>query len=215
LFKKDRRYIFYDGILFASAGGIFAYLILRLYYAECYAISMILFLPVLVFWTVLFYDKKKYIFFCLISIFVVGVSIFSLYKTKGLQPANYAWGRTTMYEFLKIDMFAKYGIPIVFYSDKYYEVGFYNKVMNYINSPSFEMKSLDASEIKNNYMDNIRVEGSGSPIDKNAIYLSAANLKDADERFRDFLNIGIIDGFSFAGERFYIFVHKDRFKALE
>jgi hypothetical protein len=216
LFKKDRRHIFYDGILFASAGGVFAYLMLRLYYAECYAISMILFLPVLVFWTALFYDKKRYLICGLLCLFVLSSSVFSLYKTQGLQPANYTQGRTTMYELLKIDMMAKYGAPVLFYYDGDYawEDYYYKFMVQYMNSPYFETKYLDKSEIKNDYMDNIRVVGPDAPIDKNAIYLSASNLKDTNEKFSDFLNVGTIDGFSFYREHFYIFVHKDRLENM-
>ncbi|MDR2708962.1 MAG: hypothetical protein LBC07_03200 [Elusimicrobiota bacterium] len=76
LFKKDKRYVFYDGLLFASFGYYIVVVSLGFHPDYYYIVPVIvLFFIVLAHWTIVFYDTKKYIVLSMIFIiiFLLGV----------------------------------------------------------------------------------------------------------------------------------------------
>jgi len=57
--RKERDYLFYDSLLFAGIGYIFAYCLLHLNAGYYYLPSIILFLPSLVHWVKYFFERKR------------------------------------------------------------------------------------------------------------------------------------------------------------
>jgi hypothetical protein len=72
LFKKDKKHIYYDSLLFAGMAYVFAYFLLNLNGGYYFVPAIILSLPSLVYWTKYLYQKKiSHAFFVLCSIMVI------------------------------------------------------------------------------------------------------------------------------------------------
>jgi hypothetical protein len=69
LFRKDKKHLFYDGLLFAGMGYLVAFIFLRLNDSYYYIPAIILSLPVLLYWSKYLYEKGT--FYALILLFSI------------------------------------------------------------------------------------------------------------------------------------------------
>jgi hypothetical protein len=211
LFKKDKKYIFYDGILFASFGYLSAHEIIGVFNDNKYFISVvILFLPICCYWMKIFYDKKKYLIFYLICVSIIAISINGGKMIKMQFIVYHNLANTGIYNILKIDLFSKYGAPFLYYhSEEDYTfpfVAYY--AFDYINTDFFHTKSMDETEIINSNRKYTIIEEANS-IDKTAIYISYnVDLVQYDKRFSDF--VVFADWQPLYLLHIYAYVHKNR-----
>jgi hypothetical protein len=215
--KKDREHVFYDAVLFASAGYISAYLIvLKMANNHYFAPAIILFLPVLAYWTIYLWDRKKIIAFGLIILCILLFSISGFRQARSKFLSLYEASRIAEYNMLKIDMFAKNDSPILFYPKTDYvksvELYYCDRIalyLNYVNTMFFARKTFDPTEtIKTDY--NVRPVDDNTPIDDNAIYISDVDLIKQDPRFKNFVYLGYGKDWGDRIGPMYSFIHKDK-----
>jgi hypothetical protein len=206
LFKKDRKHIFYDGILFAATGIIIAYELLGMFAWNYFAQAIVIFIPVISFWLCNFYDNKKYFLVGILCLFMAFLSFANISKTKVIFKAAYSSGYTAVYNILKIDRFSSSGHTIYIHPTKvaFGEWHFLINTLEYVNGRFFETKYEDETENKSRktwFVQDLTILESP---DKDGIYLFPnSDLSDINKNVNEFIKIA-------KWYVMYIYVHKDR-----
>jgi hypothetical protein len=221
IIKKDRSHIFYDGLLFASASAfIFAYIfVFKFYHPYYFAPATVLFLPVVVYWLINFYDNKYFVIFAVILLFLTTASYLGVNSIKKNMMVFYNVSKAFQYNMMKLDMFAKYGRSLVWYDtiNSDHQQALVESYLNYLNTDFFAGKVLDDIEIiKTDYKISRFLSGD-QIINKNSIYLvyGVSDLAEFDNRFTDFVPLGhwkIVGTNSRNIEDVYSFIHKEKLK---
>ncbi|MDR2709157.1 MAG: hypothetical protein LBC07_04195 [Elusimicrobiota bacterium] len=211
LFKRDRQYIFYDGLLFASFVHILANKILNLDLAYYFLPAIILFLPAAAHWLCILYDRKKYICLFLILLFILYSNIQAADKIKNDFTAYYLTGRVNTYNILKLNVLSKSGHPIVQYKLSDDQLSFaYERLstfmISYIGSGYFAENILDVEPKVVEKLDILQ------ELDNNGVYMSGINnLMDIDKRFENFVPFGKII-LHWQSWRIYLFFYAHKYK---
>jgi hypothetical protein len=206
LFKKDIKHVFYDSVLFASAGFIAAYEILGIFDRRYFAPAIVIFIPVISFWLCNFYDSKKYFLVGTLCLLMAFLSFANIIETKVIFKKGYSDGYTTVYNILKIDRFSS-SDHIIYIHVKMpfgYGLGYLIKTFEYVNGRFFETKYMDETENKSRKTWFVEDLITLDFADKNAIYFFPSDdLSEINKNFKEFIKIG-------KWHRIYIYVHKDR-----
>jgi hypothetical protein len=218
LFKKDRRHIFYDGILFGAFGYCAIIIALRLpLYGYYFLPPFVLFFVVLAYWLIKFYDLKKYVIFLLISFSVFSWSMDGLVTLVDIFIKQHflVLKRPVAYNVLKLDMLLKYNKIVddgnIRYDNSDTQLLFFSLIntLKYFNSNYFYPKILDDSSIRGR-LDSLYIEKftQNERIYSKNIYISFdKNLAVNNKNFLDFILIAKLNLF---GGTLYAYAHKDR-----
>jgi hypothetical protein len=213
LFKRDRRHIFYDSLLFGAFGYCATIIALRLpLYGYYFLPPLVLFFVVLAYWLIRFYDLKKYIIFLSISFSVFSWSMegFANAGDIFIKQHSLAWKRTVPYNILKLDMMSKYNKIVYIGSDDGPLLSL-QYALKYFNSNYFHTKVLDNSETIVKMKPIIIEESMQSEIIiyPNIIYISSdKDLVANNKNFSKFILISRM--FLFGGNLRYVYIYEDR-----
>jgi hypothetical protein len=206
LFKKDRKHIFYDGLLFSSFAYCAILMVLHLYDNHYFSPPFVLFFIALAYWCINFYNKKKYIILALLFISIGFLSVNGFSSIKRIFISPYEIKRILTYSFIKIDMLSS--DKQFYYIDYNRDVDskqywFFRNAIEYVNSIFFEIQILDESRVGNdNYARFVKHFLSDEAIDKDAIYV----LNNIDI-LGDFVKIANWDSHS-------VFIYKEKFAKI-
>jgi hypothetical protein len=180
--------------------------------AYFYIPSIVLFIPILSYWLINFYDNKRYIFVYLLSISILFSVFISARFIRNQFVYAYNAGRTNIYNILKIDILSKYEHDLIIlpqYSN-ITDKRITKQLLEYANSRFFEIKLLNLTN-KNNL--EIIIPTTNINVNQTSIYFAnISGLQNTAVEFKDFILVAIweLPRVFKSYSSVYVYIHKNR-----
>ena len=155
-YKKEKKYLIYDGFLFSGIAYTFAVLMLKLNFSYYYFPAVVLCFPALVFWSVHYLNVKR------VALILFVFALFSSVKLADYIKTNQAERISTYPKIVRLAELSKEGYQIIWYQPKLSSSDLFNIQLRDYKKESLEgylnYVFNDASCFKMNIMTDIKTE---------------------------------------------------------